>query len=243
MIVLSASANKLSKLKAHAATYAALVMKELDPDNFGYIEVIYYYNGLFNFSIKVQEPIGEDLETEAEQYHHLYNLLLQISQLETLVRGLVSRPQGSERTFRRSHGLAKTMMPRLHRNRVHRCVSSTAEFIQENWKKIWILSLWAMLNIALAAWKFEQYRRRSAFQVMGYCVCIAKAAAETLKLNMALILIPVCRNTLTRLRSTALSSVFPFDDNINFHKVIIEAFLLPNTPEILILIFLSFFLS
>ncbi|RWV77901.1 hypothetical protein GW17_00061208, partial [Ensete ventricosum] len=55
--------------------------------------------------------------------------------------------------------------------------------------------------------------------VMGYCVCMAKAAAETLKLNMALILIPVCRNTLTGLRSTRLSSIIPFDDNINFHKV------------------------
>ncbi|KAM0900910.1 hypothetical protein ACQ4PT_020327 [Festuca glaucescens] len=54
----------------------------------------------------------------------------------------------------------------------------------------------------------------------GNCVCIAKGAAETLKLNMALILLPVCRNTLTTLRSTALSHVIPFDDNINFHKVL-----------------------
>lgn len=39
MIVLSASANRLSKLKRHAATYAALIMEELDPDQLGYIEV------------------------------------------------------------------------------------------------------------------------------------------------------------------------------------------------------------
>lgn len=96
----------------------------------------------------------------------------------------------------------------------------TADFIQDNWKRIWILSLWIVVNIALAVWKFEQYRRRSAFQVMGYCVCTAKAAAETLKLNMALILSPVCRNTITMLRSTVLSSLFPFDDNINFHMVL-----------------------
>jgi hypothetical protein len=37
--VLSASANKLSKLKKHAATYASLIMEELDPDGRGYIEV------------------------------------------------------------------------------------------------------------------------------------------------------------------------------------------------------------
>ncbi|KAJ8499345.1 hypothetical protein OPV22_009897 [Ensete ventricosum] len=40
VIILSASANKLSKVKAHAVTYAALVMKELDPNNLGYFEII-----------------------------------------------------------------------------------------------------------------------------------------------------------------------------------------------------------
>lgn len=39
LIVLSASANKLSKLKEQAAEYAALIMEELDPENLGYIEV------------------------------------------------------------------------------------------------------------------------------------------------------------------------------------------------------------
>ncbi|KAM1111130.1 hypothetical protein ACFX13_010505 [Malus domestica] len=56
---------------------------------------------------------------------------------------------------------------------------------------------------------------------MGYCVSIAKGGAETLKFNMALILLPVCRNSITWLRSkTKLGVVVPFDDNINFHKVI-----------------------
>ena len=40
VIILSASANKLAKLKRHAATYASLIMEELDPDDRGYIEVV-----------------------------------------------------------------------------------------------------------------------------------------------------------------------------------------------------------
>jgi respiratory burst oxidase len=52
---------------------------------------------------------------------------------------------------------------------------------------------------------------------------VAKGSAETLKLNMALILLPVCRNTITCLRSTILGSIVPFDDNINFHKTIVGA--------------------
>ncbi|PPD93330.1 hypothetical protein GOBAR_DD09720 [Gossypium barbadense] len=45
-------------------------------------------------------------------------------------------------------------------------------------------------------------------------------AAETLKLNMALILLPVCRISLTWLRSTKARSFVPFVENINFHKTI-----------------------
>jgi respiratory burst oxidase len=40
VIMLSASANKLSKLKEQAAEYAALIMEELDVDGVGYIEVL-----------------------------------------------------------------------------------------------------------------------------------------------------------------------------------------------------------
>ncbi|KAJ0559212.1 putative NAD(P)H oxidase (H(2)O(2)-forming) [Helianthus annuus] len=37
--MLSASANKLSRLQAQAEEYAALIMEELDPERLGYIEV------------------------------------------------------------------------------------------------------------------------------------------------------------------------------------------------------------
>ncbi|KAJ6844364.1 putative respiratory burst oxidase-like protein H isoform X1 [Iris pallida] len=180
VIILSASANKLGKLKAHSATYAALIMEELDPDHQGYIE---------------------------------------IWQLETLLREMVSS-DGTEKTMKRAQTLARTMIPKRYRNPISKFCAETVDFVHDNWKRLWFLALWLALNASLFAWKFNQYRRRSAFEVMGYCVCTAKGAAETLKLNMAVILLPVCRNALTRLRSTALSSVFPFDDNINFHKVV-----------------------
>jgi respiratory burst oxidase len=40
IIMLSASANKLSRLKEQAEEYAALIMEELDPERLGYIEVL-----------------------------------------------------------------------------------------------------------------------------------------------------------------------------------------------------------
>ncbi|XP_074560640.1 putative respiratory burst oxidase homolog protein H isoform X2 [Curcuma longa] len=180
VIALSASANKLAKFKAHASTYAALIMEELDPDGLGYIE---------------------------------------ISQLETLLRGMASS-QKTEKKLKRTHSIARSMIPKQYRYPITRSVGKTVDFFHDNWKRIWVLCFWLTLNAVLAAWKFYQYRRKAAFEVMGYCVCIAKAAAETVKLNMALILFTVCRNTLTWFRSTCLNSVFPFDDNINFHKII-----------------------
>lgn len=39
LLVLSAAANRLSKLKEQAEEYASLIMEELDPENLGYIEV------------------------------------------------------------------------------------------------------------------------------------------------------------------------------------------------------------
>lgn len=39
IILVSASANKLSKIQEQAEEYARLIMEELDPNNLGYVEV------------------------------------------------------------------------------------------------------------------------------------------------------------------------------------------------------------
>ncbi|KAK4790572.1 hypothetical protein SAY86_017876 [Trapa natans] len=180
VIILSASANKLSNLKQRAASYAALIMEELDPDHQGHIEMW---------------------------------------QLKTLLMEMVSSEEG-QKLATKKHTLTRTMIPRRYRTPTRGLLSKTHEFILENWKRIWFLSLWLIINLILFVWKFRQYEQRPAFKIMGYCVCFAKGAAETLKFNMALILLPVCRRTLTKLRSTKISMIIPLDDNINFHKII-----------------------
>uniref|UniRef100_A0A452ZA22 Respiratory burst oxidase-B-like protein n=2 Tax=Aegilops tauschii subsp. strangulata TaxID=200361 RepID=A0A452ZA22_AEGTS len=94
-------------------------------------------------------------------------------------------------------------------------------FLKDNWRRCWVMLLWLSICAGLFAWKFMQYRHRAVFKVMGYCVCVAKGGAETLKFNMALTLLPVCRNTITWLRSrTTLGRFVPSNDNLNFHKMI-----------------------
>ncbi|XP_024967933.1 putative respiratory burst oxidase homolog protein H [Cynara cardunculus var. scolymus] len=190
VLIMSASANKLSNFKNQAGTYAALIMDELDPDHRGYIEMW---------------------------------------QLEILLTGMVTKDETNPKLTKNdtknqnTTNLARTMIPQKYRNPITRFINEWIEAIQDNWKRVLVTLFLLLLNIALFAWKFHQYTLMKSFEVMGYCVCLAKAAGETLKLNMALILLPVCRKTLTALRETFLGRLLPFDDNINFHKVIAGA--------------------
>ncbi|KAE8657299.1 Respiratory burst oxidase-like protein C [Hibiscus syriacus] len=184
IIMLSASANKLSKLKEQAEEYAALIMEELDPERIGYIE---------------------------------------LWQLETLLLQKDTYLSYSQALSYTSQALSQNLQGLRKRSRIGRMSNRLAYYLEENWKRIWVVSLWTITMIGLFTWKFFQYKQKSAFNVMGYCLLTAKGAAETLKFNMALILMPVCRNTITWLRSTKLGLFVPFDDNINFHKTIAAA--------------------
>lgn len=59
--MLSASANKLSKLKEQAEEYASLIMEELDPENLGYIEVLHMYMLLlFTRQLLIIDKLGNE---------------------------------------------------------------------------------------------------------------------------------------------------------------------------------------
>ncbi|KAK1699342.1 hypothetical protein QYE76_016039 [Lolium multiflorum] len=184
IIMLSASANKLSKLKDQAEEYAALIMEELDPEGLGYIE---------------------------------------LWQLETLLLQKDTYVNYSQALSYTSQALSQNLAGLRKRSPIRKMSSKLSYYLEDNWKRLWVLALWIAIMAGLFIWKFIQYRNRYVFTVMGYCVTIAKGAAETLKLNMALILLPVCRNTITWLRNTRAARALPFDDNINFHKTIAVA--------------------
>ncbi|XP_042440883.1 respiratory burst oxidase homolog protein E-like [Zingiber officinale] len=192
LIVLSASANKLSKLKEQAEEYASLIMEELDPENLGYIE--------------------------------LWQLEALLLQRDTYMN--YSRPPSTASGAGWSQSIAgggtKTSFRRRWFN-PRRAATRLRLAAWENWQRAWVVQLWVAVMAGLFAWKFTQYRHSAAFAVMGYCLPTAKGAAETLKLNMALVLLPVCRNTLTWLRATRARHFFPFDDSITFHKMIATA--------------------
>nr|GEW10175.1 putative respiratory burst oxidase homolog protein H [Tanacetum cinerariifolium] len=180
VLIMSASANRLSTFKKQAGTYAALIMERLDPDHYGYIEMW---------------------------------------QLETLLKTMAT-PKDTNINNEDTTDLAKTMIPEDYRNPMRKFMTNFFENGLENWKVFWVLFLFWEMNVALFMWKFHQYQLMPSFEVLGYCSCTAKGAGETLKFNMALILLPVCRRTLTSIRETYFGKQLPVDENINFHKII-----------------------
>lgn len=116
--------------------------------------------------------------------------------------------------------ISESLKPTRDPNLLRRWYRQLRFFILDNWQRIWVIALWLTIMAILFTYKYIQYKNRAVYEVLGHCVCLAKGAAETLKLNMALILLPVCRNTITWLRNkTRLGVLVPFDDNLNFHKV------------------------
>ncbi|EEF51661.1 respiratory burst oxidase, putative [Ricinus communis] len=174
-------------------------------------------NKLSNIQKQAEEYAALIME-ELDPENHGY---IMIENLEML---LLQGPNQSVRVGESknlSQMLSQKLKPSLDDNPIRRWGRSTKYFLFDNWKRVWVIALWIGVMAGLFAYKYVQYKRRAAYEVMGACVCIAKGGAETLKLNMALILLPVCRNTLTWLRNkTKLGVVVPFDDNLNFHKVI-----------------------
>ncbi|XP_057550776.1 respiratory burst oxidase homolog protein B-like [Amaranthus tricolor] len=170
------------------------------------------------------------IQTNAEEYAALIMEELDpdgigFIELHNLEMLLLQAPLHSNNTVTESRKLSQLLsqklVPTKEPNPIKRGASKFAYFVEDNWKRIWVILLWFGICAGLFTWKFIQYKNRYVFHVMGYCVTSAKGAAETLKFNMALILLPVCRNTITFLRSrTKLGMAVPFDDNINFHKVV-----------------------
>ncbi|XP_055832354.1 respiratory burst oxidase homolog protein D isoform X1 [Solanum dulcamara] len=162
--------------------------------------------------------IMEELDPDHMGYIMLENL-------ETLLLQAPIQSEGGKVLNRNlSHMLSMKLKPTLETNPIKRWYKNLKYFLLDNWQRVWVLLLWIGAMAGLFAYKYLQYKNRAAFDVMGHCVCMAKGAAEILKLNMTLILLPVCRNTITWLRNkTKLAAAVPFDDNLNFHKMMAVA--------------------
>eukprot|EP01132_Coremiostelium_polycephalum_P005567 gene5567-6933_t len=102
----------------------------------------------------------------------------------------------------------------------------TKEEIQKYWVndglKLVFIILYIAGNVAVFLERFLHYKysREEVFALIGYGGSIARGSAAMIKLNAALILIPVLRNFLSWVRGTFINNYIPIDKNIVFHRLV-----------------------
>jgi len=95
--------------------------------------------------------------------------------------------------------------------------------INEGGKRLFFF-FFILLHILVIIFGFLYYDTSDdlsgARATFGITYPIARAAALVLHVEVAFILLPICRNFISLLRRTPLNSYIPFDKNITFHKAV-----------------------
>ncbi|ETW10289.1 hypothetical protein H310_00630 [Aphanomyces invadans] len=82
---------------------------------------------------------------------------------------------------------------------------------------LWLL-LYFQLNAIVFLFKWHQYPVDPA---LGYGLKVARACAQVCMLNFVIVLLPMCRSIVQVMkRSVLLWHMIPFDDHIEFHKIV-----------------------
>ncbi|KAH9820743.1 FAD-binding domain-containing protein [Melampsora americana] len=95
--------------------------------------------------------------------------------------------------------------------------------VNEGNKKIFTFT-WIVLHLFAFTLAFLNFQIKDNFQnarsTFHLTYSIARSSALILHLDIAFILLPICRNLITFLRRSRLNSIIPFEKNITFHKFI-----------------------
>ncbi|KAJ3106324.1 hypothetical protein HDU97_006522 [Phlyctochytrium planicorne] len=86
------------------------------------------------------------------------------------------------------------------------------------------LALWILVNLLLFLFTYLYYASTPDFRTFRYylgpTLGVARGAAACLNLSCGIILVPVCRNLISLLRGSIVSKIVPFDQNIEFHRIV-----------------------
>lgn len=88
---------------------------------------------------------------------------------------------------------------------------------EEGWRPAVFLALWALANLAIFALAMA---RSPAGPAQAPPMQLGRALGKCIDFDGALILVPMMRRLLTRVRATWLGRLVPVDESIAFHKVV-----------------------
>ncbi|KAH9929095.1 NADPH oxidase [Epithele typhae] len=95
--------------------------------------------------------------------------------------------------------------------------------INEGGRRLFLYAFF-LLHALVIAFGFMHYQIKDnsvgARATFGITFPVARTAALVLHVDVAFILLPICRNFISVVRKTPLGSFIPFDKNITFHKAV-----------------------
>jgi predicted ferric reductase/Ca2+-binding EF-hand superfamily protein len=94
----------------------------------------------------------------------------------------------------------------------------TAGWLEAGWAPVVVVTLWALANVALLAHGMLQKPRPG--HPADFWSLLSRATTTPIELDAAIILLPVLRRLLTRLRRTSLGRVVPVDEAVGFHRIV-----------------------
>ncbi|KAJ0963168.1 hypothetical protein J5N97_028290 [Dioscorea zingiberensis] len=113
-------------------------------------------NKLFRLKEQTREYVAlimEELDPERLGYIELW-------QLETLLLQKDTYLNYSQTLSYTSQALSQNLPAFHRRGPIHKLGSKVHYFLEENWKRLWVLMLWVGAMAWLFLWKFMQYRNR-----------------------------------------------------------------------------------
>uniref|UniRef100_A0A2C9KDP5 NAD(P)H oxidase (H2O2-forming) n=1 Tax=Biomphalaria glabrata TaxID=6526 RepID=A0A2C9KDP5_BIOGL len=103
-------------------------------------------------------------------------------------------------------------------------VKVVKHFIENYRQHIFFLIIFFGICVGLFAERFYYYtveqEHRGFRKLMSYGISFTRGGAAAMSFTFSFLLLTMCRNTITFLRSTLLNQFIPFDSHISFHKVV-----------------------
>ncbi|PVD36104.1 hypothetical protein C0Q70_03077 [Pomacea canaliculata] len=97
-------------------------------------------------------------------------------------------------------------------------------FIENFRQHIFFLILFYGIVFGLFAERFYYYtveREESGLRLlMSYGISMTRGAAAAVSFTFCFLLLTMCRNSITYLRSTGFNQIIPFDSHVSFHKIV-----------------------
>ncbi|KAI0218114.1 hypothetical protein L0F63_006714 [Massospora cicadina] len=84
---------------------------------------------------------------------------------------------------------------------------------------LWVASQLLMFLIGFIKYSYDD-NLSQARTTLGITFPIARASAVAIHVDTGIVMLPMCRNTISYLRTTYLAKLVPFDQNVEFHKLV-----------------------